>query len=208
MTRTRVKICGVRDLETSLAAAEAGADAIGYVFAPGSTRYIEPAEAWGIVSALPPMVTSVGIFVNASVDSFCDIEEVCPTNYAQLAGSENERLARECGPGVFKTIRIDMATFRGELERWNAIEEVEALVLDAPPVEGFDWATLLPHLEGIDKPLMLSGNLTAENVGAAIRAIRPYAVNVSDGVEHERGVKDPKLIEAFCRAVQAADATF
>ncbi len=205
MGRTRIKICGIRDAETAAACVDAGADSIGFVFVPSSARYIAPDEAWPIVSALSPMVTSVGVFVNASVDTFCDIEEVCPTNYAQLAGAEPERVVRECGPGVIKTVRYDAASIRQDLERWNAVEEIDAILVDAPAE--FDWATLIPAVEGIEKPIIAAGSLTAASVGDAIRAIRPYAVNVSDAVERERGLKDPDLIEAFCAAVRAADAT-
>lgn len=187
------------------ACVDAGADSLGFVFVPTSARYITPEDAWEIVSALPPMVTSVGVFVNASVDTFCDIEEVCPTNYAQLAGAEPERVVRECGPGVIRTVRYDSGAIGSDLERWNAVEEVDAILIDAPPE--LDWATLIPHLEAINKPIILAGGLTPSNVGDAIRALRPFGVNVSDGVERERGVKDAGLIEAFCAAVRGADAT-
>jgi phosphoribosylanthranilate isomerase len=203
MHRTRIKICGIRDPEGAAACVEAGADSIGLVFVPGSSRYIAPDDAWQIVSALPPMVTSVGVFVNASLDTFCDIEETCPTNYAQLAGNEPERVVRECGPGVIKTVRYDPATFADELARWNVIEEVDAILIDAPA--GLDWPSLAVPLEGLDKPVILGGALTPEYVGAAIRALRPFGVNASEGVERERGVKDAGLIAAFCEAVRSAD---
>jgi phosphoribosylanthranilate isomerase len=203
MGRTRIKICGIRDAEAAAASIEAGADSLGFVFVPNSTRYIKPEEAWEIVNALPPMVTSVGVFVNASVDTFCDIEEQCPTNYAQLAGSEPERVVRDCGPGVIKTVRYAAETFAEEMARWEAVDEVDAILIDAPAE--FDWATLEATLDEIEKPVILAGGLTPENVGAAIRALRPYGVNVSDGVERERGFKDAALIEAFCAAVRDAD---
>jgi phosphoribosylanthranilate isomerase len=204
MGRTRIKICGIRDAEAAAASIEAGADSLGFVFVPSSSRYIKPEGAWEIVNALPPMVTSVGVFVNASVDTFCDIEEQCPTNYAQLAGSEPERVVRDCGPGVIKTVRYVSETFAEELARWEAVDEVDAILIDAPAE--FDWAALKDPLEEIEKPVILAGGLTAENVGEAVRALRPYGVNVSDGVERERGVKDAELIEAFCAAVRDADA--
>jgi phosphoribosylanthranilate isomerase len=203
MGRTRIKICGIRDAEAAAASIEAGADSLGFVFVPNSTRYIKPEEAWEIVNALPPMVTSVGVFVNASVDTFCDIEEQCPTNYAQLAGSEPERVVRDCGPGVIKTVRYAADTIAGDLARWDAVDEVDAILIDAPT--DFEWGELAGPLEEIATPIILAGALTAENVGAAVRALRPYGVNVSDGVERERGVKDAALMEAFCEAVRAAD---
>jgi phosphoribosylanthranilate isomerase len=208
MPRTRVKICGIRSQDMALAAADAGADAVGFVFVPSSARYIAPEEAWSIIGALPPLVSSVGVFVNASIETFSDIEELCPTTFSQLQGNEQERLVRECGPGVFKAIRFDAATIRADLERWDAIGEVDAILIDGSAGgEGtsFDWTQLRESMEGIAKPIILAGGLTPQNVGEAIRAVRPYAVDVSSGVEREKGVKDPALIEAFCRAVQEAD---
>jgi phosphoribosylanthranilate isomerase len=208
MARTRIKICGIRSVEMALAAAEAGADAVGFVFVPTSPRYITPEEAWTIVGVLPPMVSSVGVFVNASLDTFSDIEELCPTTFSQLQGSETERLVKECGPGVIKAVRFDAQTIRAELERWSAIDEVDAILVDGSAGgEGtaFDWSQLRAPMEGIAKPIILAGGLSADNVGEAIRAVRPYAVDVSSGVERDKGLKDPALIEAFCRAVQDAD---
>jgi phosphoribosylanthranilate isomerase len=204
MPRTRTIISGITDAETAAHCIDAGVDALGFFFVPGSVRYIKPEEAWQIVSALPPLVSSVGIFVNASVDAYCDIEEICPTNYALLAGTEPERTARECGPGVIKTIRHDPATLALELQRWDAIEEVDALLIDAPA--GTDWSTLAPALDNISRHIILAGDLTPQNIGDAIRALRPYAVSITDGVERERGRKDPALIEALCDAVRAADS--
>jgi phosphoribosylanthranilate isomerase len=208
MPRTRIKICGIRDAEMARVAADAGADAVGFVFVQTSPRYIEPGQAWKIIGTLPPLVSSVGVFVNASLDTFSDIEELCPATYSQLQGSEPERLVKECGPGVIKAVRFDESTIRQELERWGAIEEVDAVLIDGSAGgEGaaFDWSRLREPMQGIGKPVFLAGGLTPANVGEAIRAAGPYAVDVSSGVEREKGVKDPALIEAFCRAVQAAD---
>ena len=208
MPRTRIKICGIRDADHAAAAADAGADAVGFVFVRTSARFIEPDAAWKIIGTLPPLVSSVGVFVNASLDTFSDIEELCPTTYSQLQGSEPERLVRECGPGVIKAVRFDPATIESELRRWDAIEEVDAILIDGSAGgEGaaFDWSLLKPHLAAIAKPIILAGGLTPQNVAQAIREIRPFAVDVSSGVEREKGVKDPTLIESFCRAVHGAD---
>lgn len=206
--RTRIKICGIRDADIARAAVDAGADALGFVFVPSSARHVEPEEAWEIVSGLPPLVSSVGVFVNAPLETFIDIEERCPTAYSQLQGSEEIPLVRQCGPGVIKAIRFDAATIADDLAVWDAIEEVDAILIDGSAGglgEAFDWAALAPHLAGLSKPIVLAGGLTARNVGEAIRAARPYAVDVSSGVERERGVKEPALIDAFCEAVRAAD---
>lgn len=208
MPRTRVKICGIKDLETALVAADAGADAIGFVFVKSSPRHIDPLEAADIMFALPPMVASVGVFMNHSVQAFADIEEQCPTTHTQLHGNEDEKTAAACGPAI-KAIRFEEDTIDAELARWHAVDEVEAIMIDSPtPGAGvaFDWAALAPRVQGAEKPIILAGGLTPSNVGEAIRLVRPYAVDVSSGVERERGVKDPTLIEAFLDAVRRADA--
>lgn len=208
MGRTRIKICGVRSLDVARAAADAGADAVGFVFVPSSVRYIEPAEAWRVVSALPPMLTTVGVFVNASVETFSQIEEICPTDFAQLQGNEPEDVVRACGPRLIKAVCFHPQTIARDLLRWDAIEEVDAILVDGSAGgagEAFDWALLTPHVARIRKPIILAGGLNPQNVGQAIRAVRPFAVDVSSGVERRRGEKDPALIEAFCQAVRDAD---
>ena len=209
MARTRIKICGVRDLDTALAAAEAGADAVGFMFVKSSARYVDPEDAAGIMLSLPPMVSTVGVFMNTPLEEFEDVEEVCPTIYTQLHGQEDETLVKECGPGVIKGLRFLPESTAEELKRWNAVDEVDAILVDGSAGgEGqtFDWKALKAMLKGIEKKIILAGGLTVENVGEAIRAVRPWAVDVSSGVERARGEKDAKLIEKFCAAVRAADA--
>jgi phosphoribosylanthranilate isomerase len=109
---------------------------------------------------------------------------------------------------VIKAVRFEPATIVEELDRWDAIEEVAAILVDGSAGghgESFEWSSLTPHLERTSKPIVLAGGLTPANVGDAIRAVRPFAVDVSSGVERERGVKDPELIRQFCEAVRAAD---
>ena len=207
MGRTRIKICGVKDLETALAAADAGADAVGFIFIRNSPRFIDPEDAQDIMLSLPPMVSTVGVFMNHSPDAFSNIEEDCPTTHTQLHGNEDERVVKACGPAI-KAIRFDPATIAADLRRWDACEDVEALLIDGPaPGEGvaFRWQDLPPLLEPVEKPVFLAGGLTPANVAEAIRIVRPYGVDVSSGVEKARGQKDPALIEAFCEAVRRAD---
>jgi phosphoribosylanthranilate isomerase len=209
MARTRIKICGVRDEESAFAAADAGADAIGLVFYPQSPRYIEPDEAWQLVGMLPPFVSSVGLFVNADIDRFMMIEEECPTDMSQLHGHEPEDLVKQCGPNVIKAVRFDPTTIADDLERWDRIDEVDAILVDGSAGgqgTSFDWTKLAAARERLSKPLILAGGLNSENVGEAIRVVRPFAVDVSSGVESSPGVKDLDMIEAFCRAVRRADA--
>lgn len=219
MPRTRIKICGLRDAPSAAAAVQAGADALGFVFVKSSPRNIEPADAWSIIGTLPPFVASVGLYQDATVEQFCDIEEVCPTNYAQLHGAETEDTARRCGPGVIKAVRYDPATIAAELKRWGAVDEVDAILIDGSSGgEGvaLDWKSLAAILESARrdaiagrapalKPIILAGGLTPDNVAEAVRIVRPFGVDVSSGVEKKRGVKDAGLITAFCEAVRSAD---
>ncbi len=207
--RTRVKVCGVRDVETALAAAEAGADAVGLMFVERSPRAIDAEVARAIIGALPPLVTPVGVVADLDVDTFCDLEGECPAPLFQLHGGEDVKTVQSCGPGVIKAFRYDEATIDSQLARWGGLDEVDAILIDGSSGgEGsaFDWAALAPKLEGFTKPVFLAGGLTPHNVGEAIRAIRPYAVDVSSGVESAPGVKDLALIRAFCQSVRAADA--
>jgi len=203
MARTRVTICGVTEEEQAITAAEAGADAVGFVFHRTSPRAIDPEEAYAIMSVLPPLVASVGEFCEPTLDEFSDAEELCPTIYTKFAGEEDVQLVRSCGPDVIKVVRWDEATIARDLLRWDELDEVCAIMVEVP--EGFDWAQLTPHLENVRKPIVLSGGLTPRNVGEAILAVRPWGVEACAGVEHAPGVKDLELIEAFCLAVQGAD---
>ena len=212
--RTRVKICGVRDPETAEAAAEAGADAVGFIFVTGSARAIEPEDACEIMLLLPPLVQTVGVSRDLSVDAFVELEQRCPTNLSQLHGKESEKTVRACGPNVIKAFRYDAASIDTQLKRWGGVAEVDAVLIDGSDGgEGaaLDWGALEERLtfarnEGFTKPVFLAGGLTPDNVGAAIAAVRPYAVDVSSGVESEAGVKDLGAVRAFCAAVRAADA--
>lgn len=208
LARTRIKICGITDEEGLFAAADAGADAVGFVFHPQSRRFIEPEEAFELIAFLPPFISSVGLFVNADVDTFSTIEEDCPTTIAQLHGDEREDVVIQCGPGIIKAVKFDRATIERELKRWDAVDEVDSILIDGSSGgEGtsFDWAALAAVKGATNKPIILAGGLTPENVGDAIRLVRPFAVDVSSGVESEPGVKDRGLIERFCEAVRRAD---
>jgi phosphoribosylanthranilate isomerase len=206
---TRIKICGVTDEASALAAAECGADAIGLVFVKASPRCVTPDVAWSIVDALPPFVSSVGLFVNASADEYWDTREECPFHYGQLHGTEAEPVVRECGPDIIKAVRYGSETIEADLLKWSRVEEVNAVLVDGGPGgtgDALDWGGLAAVAGRCDHPVMLAGGLTAENVGEAIRIVRPFAVDVSSGVESSPGVKDAGRIAAFCAAVRAADA--
>lgn len=209
MPRTRIKICGITTPEAARAAVEAGADAVGFVFVRRSPRHIEPEAAAAIMADLPPFVAAVGLFQDCPVDDFIAIEEVCPTHHTQLHGNESVSVVRHCSPAI-KAIRFHEDTIANDLARWDSVDEVEAILVDGSwGGEGvaFDWKKLAEPASSLTKPIILAGGLTPENVGEAIRQARPFAVDVSSGVESERGVKDPAMIHAFCDAVRAADAS-
>ena len=196
--------------ETAAAAAEHGADAVGFVFVEKSPRFIAPEDAWPIIQTLPPFVMSVGLFQDASVDEYADAEQVCPTDFGQLHGTENEKTVRACGPRLLRAIQFNPKTIANDLRFWSGIEEVDAVLVDGSSGgEGtaLDWGALAEARESCAKPLVLAGGLTPENVGEAIRTVRPYAVDVSSGVESERGVKDHEKIAAFCAAVRLPPTT-
>lgn len=210
MARTRIKICGVTDVATAHVAAEAGADAIGLVFVEQSPRFIEPDDAATVMSSLPPFVDSVSLFQNPTLEQFMECEQACPTTYTQFHGTEPVKLVQQCGPLLFKAVQFEADSIARELERWDRVEEVDAILVDGSPGgEGtaFDWAALASATVAIKTPLILAGGLTPDNVVEAIHTVRPFAVDVSSGVESSRGVKDHDLIRAFCDRVREADAS-
>lgn len=222
--RTRIKLCGIRDPHTALVAVECGADAIGLVFAPGSPRTVSIDEAWDIVGALPPFVTSVGLFVNAKQEKYLETLEEVGFDMGQFHGTESEPTVRACGPSLIKAVQCKEESLEADLRKWSRVQEIDAILIDGGPGgtgERADWAHIAriqfgsenPDEEPEDwnpaciHPMILAGGLTPENVGDAIRAVRPWAVDVSSGVESEKGVKDLGLIKAFCDAVHDADAS-
>ncbi|MEM1331362.1 MAG: phosphoribosylanthranilate isomerase [Planctomycetota bacterium] len=217
MARTRIKVCGVRDVEAIDACAEAGVDAIGLMLIERSPRYIQPEDAFELSGVLPPFMSAVAVVADLSVDQFNDMEQRCPAPLVQLHGSESEKTVQSCGPGVVKAFRYEDATIATQLPRWNAIDEVDAILVDGSAGgegKSFEWGRLAEAIDAMDqtpggpllKPLIVAGGLTPETVGDAIRSLRPYAVDVSSGVESEPGVKDPVRIRAFAEAVAQADS--
>lgn len=207
MSRTRIKVCGLRTAEDARAAAEAGADAVGFVFVESSPRVITPDDAAEIMMRLPPLVTAVGVVQDLSVDEFADLEERCPCPMMQLHGKESEKTVAACGPGVIKAIRYRPGFVQADFKRWDAVEEVDAVLIDSPePGSGqtIDWDEVAAAKATLGKPLILAGGLNPDNAAEAVRKTRPYAVDVSSGVERERGAKDHRLIEQFCNAVASA----
>ncbi len=219
MPRTRIKICGVRDPDTARAAVDAGADAVGLVFVERSPRFVTPGDAAAIVRQLPACVEPVGLFADHSVADVLDAVRTAGLRTVQLHGREGPGFANRLdGLRVVKAIAFEEGHVAERLQPWReARTPLAALLLDTPP-EGpltggtghaFDWDALARLLrDGAFRglpPLFLAGGLTPGNVADAIRTVRPFAVDVSSGVESSRGVKDPAKIAAFCQAVHAAD---
>ena len=204
--RTRIKICGVSRPEDVTAAVDAGADAVGFVFHPGSPRYLTAEKAGVLAAALPPYVTPVGLFVNAVPATIAAAVAVIPALVLQFHGDETPE---ECAAARRPYLRAArMAPGFDLLDFARRFDEAQGLLLDAH-VEAyggsgkvFDWS-LVPR--AVPHRLVLSGGLHAGNVGSGIRELRPWAVDVSSGVESARGVKDAAAIHAFCDAVREAD---
>lgn len=206
--RTRIKICGIRDPAHARIAAEAGADAIGLVFYPPSPRYLEPALAAGIAQGLPPYVMAVGLFVNAPAERVHAVLAEVPLDLLQFQGEEPAGFCESFGKPYVRAVRMEAGI--DLLEYARRFSRAKALLLDAhvPGQPGgtgrtFDWAGIPRDLP---IPLILSGGLTASNVGHAVREVQPWAVDVSSGVEASRGSKDPRKIIEFIRSVRREDA--
>ena len=206
--RTRVKICGIREPAHARAAADAGADAIGLVFYRDSPRYIAPGAAAAIARSLPPFVMAVGLFVNEPAESIRRILEEVPLDLIQFQGDEGAEFCAQFGRPHVRAVRMEEGT--DLVEYAGRFSRAKALLLDAhvPGQRGgtgqtFDWAAIPRDLP---LPLILSGGLTVQNVGRAVREVRPWAVDVSSGVEASRGVKDPAKIVEFIRSVRLEDA--
>jgi phosphoribosylanthranilate isomerase len=206
--RTRVKICGITDRQDTLDAVRLGADAIGLVFYPPSPRCVTAERAAAIVEGLPPFVTVVGLFVNASREEIADVLGTVRIDLLQFHGTECPDYCAGHGRPYIKAVRVRGGTdLLGERQRYAG---ASALLLDAyqPGVPGgtgqaFDWG-LIPAALGPE--IVLAGGLTADNVGDAVRQVGPYAVDVSGGVEREKGRKDVGKIEAFMRGVASASS--
>ena len=204
--RTRVKICGITRVEDVQAAVRAGVDAIGLVFDPKSPRYVTTERAATIAQAVGPFVSVVGLFVDAAPETIRGTLSRVPVTLLQFHGSETPGQCSLYDLPYMKAVRMrDGVDLHAEAA---AHADAVALLLDTyvPEVAGgsgraFDWKRIPADL---NKPIVVAGGLSAANVGTAIKSARPYAVDVSSGVEMTKGIKDPEKIEAFMRAVREA----
>jgi len=202
----RSKICGITRVEDALVAAEAGADAIGLVFYARSPRAVSVQQARAIIAALPPFVTTVGLFVNASRCELNELLEAVPLDMLQFHGDESPADCEGYHRPWFKALRVgngeDIAAQVARYPNASAIL-LDTFVAGVPGGTGerFDWSLIPPALS---KPLILAGGLTADNVQQAIAQVRPYAVDVSGGVEASKGIKDADKVATFIQRVRSS----
>jgi phosphoribosylanthranilate isomerase len=219
MPRTRIKICGLTREEDVRSAVMAGADALGFVFYPPSPRYVSAARAAELIALLPPFVTPVALFVNASIDEVRAVASLAPFALLQFHGDES---AAECAAIAAAVGRPFMRVFRMRPDTSAAdLLEYEHQYRSASPLfssllldtyvdayggagKVFDWSLIPKELA---PRVVLSGGLSVNNATDAVARVRPYAVDISSGVEQQKGIKDARKIAAFIDAVRAADAT-
>jgi len=201
--RTRVKICGITRIEDALAAVQQGADAIGLVFYANNPRNVTIDQAAEIVASLPAFISAVGLFVDAEPEQIKSILSKVRLDLLQFHGDETPEQCRQYAVPYMKAIRVKADT--NLLQYALDYHDAKALLLDTytEGVAGgtgqvFDW-TLIP--KNMSLPIVLAGGLNSDNVSDAIRQVRPYAVDVSGGVEAIKGIKDAAKIAAFMRGV-------
>jgi phosphoribosylanthranilate isomerase len=197
----RVKICGITEKDDAFKAIKFGADALGFVFSKKSPRYVSPSRARNIITILPPFVTTVGVFVNERLGAINDIASFTGLNMVQLHGDEDHHYCNRLKRFNFKTIkafRVDPAFDFDIIKKY----EVDGLLFDAYQENAFggtgqtfNWQRL--QQADIKRPYILSGGLNQENILDAVKLLKPYAVDVSSGVESEPGKKDHHKMQSF-----------
>lgn len=208
-------MCGMTRLEDALCAAEAGVDALGFIFYKKSRRYIDPADARLIIDQLPPFIDTVGVFVNKKRQAVEEIIQFCRLGFAQLHGEESskycERLLRFASPcQVIKAFPVGPRTSAEDFEPY--VPHVKAFLLDTYDKElaggtgrSFDWS-IIERLR-LSSPYILAGGLNEQNVIDAIREVQPSILDVNSGVEVSPGIKDHRLIKEFVRTVRRVEET-
>lgn len=202
----KVKICGITSVEDAEEAVEAGADAIGLMFFDGSPRRITLEQAQVIERRLPPFIIRVGVFADPALEDVYAAMHSCGLNLLQFHGAETPQFCQQFGIMTMKAFRIrDEASLRGMTDY-----QTDAFLLDSyvpgrtgGTGETFNWQ-LAVEAAKFGKPIFLAGGLTPENVAEAVRTVRPFAVDVSSGVEQSPGKKDPKKMRDFIAAVRSA----
>nr|WP_315481160.1 phosphoribosylanthranilate isomerase [uncultured Undibacterium sp.] len=216
--KTRTKICGITRIEDLRAVVNAGADALGFVFYPPSPRYLTPEAAAPLIAAIPPFVTSVGLFVNASLEELQTVIKLAPIQLLQFHGDESaqecHRLASAVNRPFIRAFRVKPDTSAADLLECEAEYQAasplfQGLLLDTfvdsfgGSGKVFDWSLIPKELA---PRVVLSGGLSVQNATDAVVAVRPFAVDISSGVELSKGVKDAAKVRAFVQAVRLADS--
>lgn len=208
----KVKVCGITNAEDALAAVEAGADALGFIFYEKSPRYVVPAVAANIIAELPPLVTPVGVFVNEGLATVRSIMDTCGLAMAQLHGDENVSYCRELARRAMKALRLRDRGSLLALAEYQGRGGVRGFVLDAFSELSYggtgqitDWGLAAEVAKST--PILLAGGLTPDNVTEAIHTVRPYGVDVSSGVESAPGKKDHAKMRAFVDAVRVVSSS-
>ena len=209
MPYTRIKICGITSVDDALAAVKAGADAIGLVFYQKSARYVTPEQAADITRAVGPFVTTVGLFVDAGADDIYRVLRQVPLHVLQFHGSETAAFCSSFSRPYIKALHMtDSVDCVAQTEPFIVAGALGVLLDSYHPAmpggtgETFAWERVPANRR---LPLILAGGLKPENVAAAVNQVRPYAVDVSSGVESAPGKKDSARINAFIQAVRQAD---
>ena len=203
----KVKICGITNLPDGMAAAEAGADALGFVFYDQSPRGISIEAAAALIHQLPPFILKVGVFVNAPEDLVVRAIRECSLNLLQFHGDEAPEYCLQFGLMSMKAFRVrDAASLQAVLGYHTDAWLLDAYTPDKPGGTGetFNWNLAL-EAQGWGRPIFLAGGLTPENVAEAVRRARPYGVDASSGVEAAPGRKDHAKVRAFIQAAKAVE---
>jgi phosphoribosylanthranilate isomerase len=202
----KVKICGVTSVGDAEEAVEAGADLLGFMFYPGSPRRVTEEMAQTIERRLPPFIIRVGVFADPAPEDVFSAMHKCGLNLLQFHGRETPEFCRQFGMMTMKAFRIRDAESLREIPPY----QTDAYLLDSYVAgkaggtgETFNWE-LAVEAAKLGKPIFLAGGLTPENVAEAVRKVRPFAVDVSSGVEQSPGIKDPKKMRDFIAAVRVA----
>ena len=210
--KVKVKVCGITNFEDALAAVEAGADALGFIFYEKSPRYVVPAVASRIIAELPPLVLPVGVFANAGVATVRSIMDTCGLGMAQLHGDENVTYCHELSRPAMKALRLKDRGSLLAVAEYQGRGGVRGFVLDTFSEVAYggtgqvtDWKLAAEAAKST--PVLLAGGLTSDNVAEAIRTVHPYGVDVSSGVESSPGKKDHAKIRAFLNAVRVVSSS-
>ena len=204
---TQIKICGITKLEDALATVEEGVEALGFIFYPTSPRYISPVEARKIIRQLPSFVSTIGVFVNASIDSIKEVSQFCGVRFVQLHGDETPEYCREFSP--HKIIKVISLNSEEDLEKLS-LYSCRAFLADTRTETLYGGTGKQGNLDLIEKasqkyPLILSGGLSVNNISLALKTVFPMAVDINSGVEILPGIKDNFKIRQIVKKIQEYD---